>query len=150
MFLLQRPWWEIDPPWPSQSDTQDLFYWILYYHRHHHHWFSYFSGLSSELPSQLLCIQCWSREEQLQSLSLSTIAGSCFTISLLAQCEMTKSLAQTTHDRSNLSPVIWTISGQTVIVTAKTLKLSSRACKQAGGQEVGCFSQIQLWSQWKF
>lgn len=52
------------------------------------------------------------------------MVGSCYAISLLTKCEMTKSPAQTTRDGSNLSPVIWKILGQTVILTAQNTKVT--------------------------
>ena len=68
-------------------------------------------------------LRCQSRIAQLSATVL-------LLVSLFTQCETTKSLAQTTLDRSNLSSVIWTISGWTAMLTAITLKLSSGAYNQ--------------------
>lgn len=111
-----------EPPLSTLSTSLDV--------HSHCYWFWIF-----QVATTLCCVSCLLRTERcswqpLPSLR-STVAGSRLPISLLAQCEMTKCPTQTSNDISNLSSVMWTIWGWTMILTAKTMKMSIRPLEVA-------------------
>lgn len=81
------------------------------------------------IPQRSVVLHVHPVQSSCQPLSslCATTADLCSAISLLTQHERTKSPAQTTCDGFNLSPVIWTASKWTTILTAETMKNTLQA-----------------------